>query len=76
MVISANKVDGARAALAWNEETARLARQHNDANILVIGARTTPKDEIPKIISAWFDAKFEGGRHTRRIEKIKELEKK
>lgn len=75
MAISANKVDGVRAALAWNEETARLARQHNDANVLAIGARTTPKDEIPKIIRAWLDAEFEGGRHERRIEKIRDLEK-
>jgi ribose 5-phosphate isomerase B len=75
MAISANKIDGIRAALAWNEETARLARQHNDANVLTIGSRTTPKDEIPKIVRAWFDAKFEGGRHQRRVEKIMELEK-
>ena len=75
MVISANKVNGVRAALAWNEETARLARQHNDANVLAIGARTTPKEEISKIIRAWFDAEFEGGRHERRIEKIRDLEK-
>lgn len=75
MEISANKVDGIRAALAWNEETARLAREHNDANILAIGARTTPKEEIPNIIRAWFDAKFQGGRHIQRVEKIMELEK-
>lgn len=74
MSISANKIDGIRAALAWNEETARLAREHNDANVLVIGSRTTPKEEIPKIVRAWFEAKFAGGRHQRRIEKIKELE--
>lgn len=75
MTISANKVDGIRAALAWNEETARLAREHNDANVLAIGSRTTPKEDIPKIVRAWFEAKFAGGRHERRIEKITELEK-
>ena len=75
MAISANKIQGIRAALAWNEETARLAREHNDANVLTIGSRTTPKDEIPKIVRAWFDAKFAGGRHEKRIEKITELEK-
>lgn len=75
MAISANKIHGIRAALAWNEETARLAREHNDANVLTIGSRTTPKDEIPKIVRAWFNAKFAGGRHEKRIEKITELEK-
>jgi len=75
MTISANKVHGIRAALAWNENTARLARQHNNANVLAIGARTTTKEEIEKIIRAWFKAKFEGGeRHERRIEKIRQME--
>ena len=75
MAIAANKVHGVRAAVAWNEETARLAREHNDANVLSIGARTTPESEIPKIVRAWFETKFAGGRHQRRIEKISELEK-
>ncbi len=73
--IAANKIRGVRAAQAWNEETARLAREHNDANVLSIGARVIPEEEIPKIIAAWFDAKFEGGRHAGRIAKITELEK-
>lgn len=72
--IAANKVKGIRAALAWNEETAALARQHNDANVLALGARTTPPDTIPKIIKAWFNAEFEGGRHARRVEKFGEME--
>jgi ribose 5-phosphate isomerase B len=75
MAIAANKVPGVRAAVAWNEESARLARQHNDANVLSIGARMMPEEEIPKILKAWFDAKFEGGRHAGRVEKIKALEK-
>lgn len=75
IAIAANKVKGVRAAQAWNEETARLARQHNNANILSIGARVIPEQEIPKIINAWFDARFEGGRHERRVEEISELEK-
>jgi ribose 5-phosphate isomerase B len=75
MAIAANKVHGVRAAVAWNEETARLAREHNDANVLSLGARTTPENEIPKIVRAWFETKFAGGRHQRRIEKISELEK-
>jgi ribose 5-phosphate isomerase B len=73
--IAANKVKGVRAALAWNEETAELARQHNDANVLAVGARTTPKGTIPNIVKAWFGAKFEGGRHQRRVDEISELEK-
>lgn len=75
IAIAANKIKGVRAAQAWNEAAARLARQHNDANVLSIGARVLPENEIPKIVSAWFEAKFEGGRHSGRIEKISELEK-
>lgn len=75
MAIAANKVAGVRAAVAWNEETARLARQHNDANVLAIGARTTAPEEIPKIVRAWFNARFDNGRHTGRVEKIKQMEK-
>jgi RpiB/LacA/LacB family sugar-phosphate isomerase len=74
MAIAANKVPGVRAAVAWSEETARLARQHNDANVLAIGARTTPREEIPKIVRAWFETSFEGGRHAGRVEKIREIE--
>ncbi len=69
MAITANKVSGVRAAVAWSEETARLARQHNDANVLAIGARTTPPDQIPGIVRAWFDANFDG-RHAERVRKI------
>jgi ribose 5-phosphate isomerase B len=68
--IAANKVKGVRCALAWNEETATLARQHNDANVLAVGSRTTPKGTIPAIVKAWFKAAFEGGRHQHRIDKI------
>lgn len=75
MAMAANKVAGVRAAVAWSEETARLARQHNDANVLAIGARTTPPEEIPKIVRAWFESDFEGGRHTQRVEKITAIEK-
>src|SRR5215213_9248532 len=75
MAITANKVPGVRAAVAWSEETARLARQHNDANVLAIGARTTPPAEIPKIVRAWFSTDFEGGRHAARVAKISQLER-
>ena len=74
MTIAANKVPGVRAAVAWNEDIARLAREHNDANVLSIGARVTPPEEIPKIVRAWFDTKFAGGRHALRVEKITEIE--
>lgn len=74
MAITANKVRGVRAAVAWNEEIARLARQHNNANVLSIGARVTPEKEIPNIVKAWFAADFEGGRHERRVNKISEVE--
>lgn len=74
MAIAANKVPGVRAAVAWSEETARLARQHNDANVLAIGARTTPPGEIPAIVRAWFGAHFDGGRHAARVAKIGEIE--
>ncbi len=74
IAIAANKIKGIRAAQAWNEETARLARQHNNANVLAIGARVLSEEEIHKILKAWFETKFEGGRHAKRIEKIKQLE--
>ena len=72
MAITANKVPGVRAAVAWSEETARLARQHNDANVMAIGARTTPAEQIPAIVRAWFGASFEGGRHAERVGKIEQ----
>ncbi len=75
MAIAANKVRGVRAAVAWNAETARLARQHNNANVLAVGSRTSPEGTIPDIVKAWFGADFEGGRHERRVEKITDIEK-
>lgn len=74
MAIAANKVKGARAAVAWSPEIARLAREHNDANILSLPARFMSDEEASSVLEAWFDADFEGGRHARRVEKIKELE--
>ncbi|MFM9902988.1 MAG: ribose 5-phosphate isomerase B [Pyrinomonadaceae bacterium] len=75
MAIAANKVPGIRAAVAWNEEIARLARQHNNANVLSLAARYTTDEENQQIVKAWFAASFEGGRHERRVEKIEEIEK-
>src|SRR6266511_5317832 len=74
MAISANKVSGVRAAVAWSEQTERLARQHNDANVLALGARSTPPEQIPAIVRAWFAAEFEGGRHADRVDKIRRIE--
>jgi ribose 5-phosphate isomerase B len=74
MAIAANKVPGVRAAVAWNEEIARLAREHNDANVLSLAARCMPVGELAKIVRAWFAAKFDGGRHARRVEKIRQIE--
>ena len=74
MAIAANKVPGVRAAVAWSDEIARLAREHNDANVLSIAARFTPVEQISDIVRAWFAAKFDGGRHARRVEKIREIE--
>jgi len=75
MAIAANKVPGVRAAVAWNEEIARLAREHNNVNVLSLAARFTAEEEIENIISAWLNAKFDGGRHERRVEKIAEIER-
>ncbi|MBL8182542.1 MAG: ribose 5-phosphate isomerase B [Blastocatellia bacterium] len=75
MAISANKVKGIRAAVAWNAETASLARQHNNANVLAIGYRTSPEGTIPDIVKAWFAADFEGGRHAGRVDKITGIER-
>ena len=75
MAIAANKVHGVRAAVAWNEDIARLARQHNNANILSLAARFSTPEEMDRIVRAWFAADFEGGRHERRVEKIEEIEK-
>ncbi len=75
MAIAANKVPGIRAAVAWNEEIAKLSRQHNNANVLALAARFIPDEEQEKIVKAWLATDFEGGRHTTRVEKIEEIEK-
>ena len=75
MSIVANKFPKIRAALVWDTFTARMAREHNDANILVIGGRTTEKGLAKEMVKVWLDAKFEGGRHQRRLDKIRDIEK-
>jgi ribose 5-phosphate isomerase B len=70
MDIVANRYPGVRAALAWEPEIGALSRQHNDSNVLVLPARFISDDEAVQIMKAWLDAKFEGGRHERRVKKI------
>lgn len=68
--IVANKVRGIRCAVCWSEESARLAKEHNNANMISIGQRVTPVETAIRIVDAWLEAKFQGGRHQRRIEQI------
>ena len=75
MAITANKVPGVRAANVSDEFGARLSRQHNDANVLTLGGRTVGPDLALSIVRAWLETQFEGGRHERRVAKIKGLEK-
>lgn len=75
MSIVANKHPGVRAAVCESVAAAKLSRQHNDANILALGARITPWEIAKEIIKAFFATEFEGGRHQRRIEKIHTLTK-
>ncbi len=72
--IAANKVKGIRAALCHDGLTARLAKQHNNANIICIGGRTTGVETAKDIVDNWLNSEFEGGRHLRRINKIKDME--
>ena len=66
----ANRVRGIRCALCWNVESARLARQHNDANMISLGQRMMSEEQALEIVRVWLDTPFEGGRHVRRIEMI------
>jgi ribose 5-phosphate isomerase B len=68
--IVANKVRGIRCALCWSLETARLARQHNDSNVLSLGQRMIREDLALEIVKIWLETPFEGGRHIRRIAEI------
>ncbi|MDD3191335.1 MAG: ribose 5-phosphate isomerase B [Bacilli bacterium] len=76
MCISANKVKEIRAALVTNVDGATLARQHNDSNVLCLGAKYTPFEEAIKIARAFVNAEFEGGRHERRVGLIQKQEEK
>jgi ribose 5-phosphate isomerase B len=74
--IAANKIPGARAALCWNEETARLAREHNDANVLCFGSRFIEPELAARMVRIFLDTEFAGGRHAQRVEKLSALDKK
>lgn len=73
--IAANKINGAYAALCYNAEAAKLCRQHNNANILVLSSKFTKVNELKKIIKLWLETPFEGGRHQKRLNQIKQIEK-
>jgi ribose 5-phosphate isomerase B len=68
--MAANKVRGIRCALCWNEYTARMAKEHNNANMISIGERTVDGDAALNIVDTWLESEYEGGRHQRRIDKI------
>lgn len=68
--MSANKVRGVRCALCWSEESARLSRQHNDANVLSLGQRLVPETLALAIVRVWLTTEFEGGRHAQRIAQL------
>jgi ribose 5-phosphate isomerase B len=72
--IAANKVNGVRAALCNDLYTARLSRQHNDANVLSMGGRIVAPGLADEILTLWLSTEFEGGRHQRRVDQISELE--
>jgi ribose 5-phosphate isomerase B len=72
--ITANKVKGIRAAAVWDPQIAKLARQHNDTNVLCLPGRDMEHSAALELAKAWINATFEGGRHRRRVEKIAELE--
>ena len=68
--IAANKVKGVRAALCWNEETARLSREHNNSNIICMGERQLDSELALEMVKTWLQTDFEGGRHQKRIDMI------
>ncbi|MGE0268824.1 MAG: ribose 5-phosphate isomerase B [Candidatus Omnitrophota bacterium] len=72
--IAANKVRGILAALCYNAEAAKLSRQHNNANVLVLSAKFVKPDELEEILKVWLSTGFEGGRHERRIKLIRDIE--
>jgi len=74
--IAANKVPGIYAALVHDVRDARLSRQHNNANVLVLGGRSYKKKQVEEVVKTWLKSCFEEGRHKRRVKKILKIEKK
>ena len=74
MSIVANKFPGVRAALCTDADTARMSRMHNDSNVLVLAGRRTDTETAAAIVKVWSNTEFEGGRHKRRLDKIKNIE--
>lgn len=68
--IAANRYRGVRCPLCYNVETAKLGRQHNDANMIALGERLVPQDQLFAIVQTWLDTPFEGGRHVPRVQKL------
>jgi len=75
MSIAANKVDGVRAAPAQSEDEVRMTREHNDANVLTIGAKYMDQGQAMNLVHVFLETEFTGGRHARRVAKITQLEK-
>lgn len=73
--IVANRFPGVRAALCYNVKAARLSREHNDSNILILGSTFVNLGQAKKILNVWLTARFRGGRHKRRLNQIKKMEK-
>ena len=74
MSMLANRIPGILAAVVYNERTAAMTRQHHDSNVLCLGAGEFGEEELLKMVRIWLDTEFEGGRHSRRVGKIKDLE--
>lgn len=75
MCMTANKYGNVRAALAYDQDSARLTRQHNNSNILCLPGRQLTDDQLRQIVATWLETEFDGGRHERRVNKIKDLTK-
>jgi ribose 5-phosphate isomerase B len=75
MAMAANKIPGIRAATVIDEASARLSREHNDANVLALGERLTAPDQARRLVDIFLETAFQGGRHQRRVEKIAALER-
>jgi ribose 5-phosphate isomerase B len=74
MCIAANKINGVRAALCFDELSARVSRQHNDSNVLCLSGDLLGQSSLRKIVEVWLEAQFSGGRHERRVRKINAIE--